>query len=142
MHLFCLFSCCCSSEFITGCRTDAADDSQCCRNGVNSHGIAPRMSTSGIYTSHALQHKSAYPVLAACSCMPALMISDCCFGCKLRTLASSAMAQKAQRRESKGVPPIYRELSPRAGPEIALPIGAISRLECHRIGILNTLKMR
>jgi hypothetical protein len=37
----------------------------------------------------------------------------------------------------------YRELSPRAGPaEIALPIGAISSLECHRIGILNTLKMR
>jgi hypothetical protein len=36
--------------------------------------------------------------------------------CKFRTSASSAMHQKAPGMKSKGVPPIYRELSPKEKP--------------------------
>ena len=59
--------------------------------------------------------------------------------CKLRTLASCARAKRRGQGIEGGTP--YRELRARAGPaENVLTIGALSSLDCHRIGILNAFK--
>jgi hypothetical protein len=65
---------------------------------------------------------------------------NCCKLLQVEDLGEFCKAQKAQGMKSKGVPPPIGSSLRGPARQNALPIGAISSLECHRISSLNTLQ--